>query len=100
MQARRLWITGPYDVTVQQYEVPEAPGPGQVLLEISHTLVSAGTELAIVMGTHIGFTTGASWPRYPMALGYTAAGRVLARGPAVAGVDQGDLVVAAAAHAS
>lgn len=100
MNARQLWITAPYEVAVADVIVADAPGPGQVLLAIEMTLVSAGTELAIVMGTHIGFTTGATWPRYPMALGYTACGRVLAIGPKVQGVAVGDRVLSSAPHAS
>lgn len=100
MQGRRLWITGPYAVSVQLFELPEQPPAGCVLVETEQTLVSAGTELAIVTGTHIGFTTGAAWPRYPMALGYTAVGRVLRVGSDVAGVAEGDRILAPTPHAS
>src|SRR5262245_61905746 len=98
--ARRLWITAPYTVELQEHDLPDRPGPGQALLETERTLVSAGTELAIVMGTHIGFTTGAAWPRYPMALGYTAVGRVSAVGDGVERVRVGQRVLAATPHAS
>jgi 2-desacetyl-2-hydroxyethyl bacteriochlorophyllide A dehydrogenase len=100
MRARRLWITAPYQVELQEHDLPERPGPGQARLETEQTLVSAGTELAIVMGTHIGFTTGAAWPRYPMALGYTAVGRVAAVGEGVERVRVGQRVLAATPHAS
>ena len=100
MQARRLWITDPYEVVVDTFELSDTPDPGQVLIETERTLVSAGTELAIVMGTHIGFTTGAAWPRYPMALGYTALGRVKKVGADVVGFSPGDRVLASTPHAS
>lgn len=100
MKARRLWVTGPLQVSVQSVELPDAPEPGCVLLETERTLMSAGTELAIVMGTHIGFTTGASWPKYPMELGYTAIGRVLRVGDGVTEVREGDRVLAATRHAT
>lgn len=100
MQARRLWITGPHAVSIEAFALPDRPGPDQVLLRTERTLVSAGTELAIVTGSHIGFTTGAAWPHYPMALGYTAIGRVLAVGPSVSGVREGDRVLAPTPHAS
>jgi 2-desacetyl-2-hydroxyethyl bacteriochlorophyllide A dehydrogenase len=100
MKARRLWITAPYEVTVQSFELPDSPGPGQVLVEAERSLVSAGTELAIVMGTHISFTTGGTWPRYPMVLGYASVGRVLAIGPMVQGISPGDRVISNAPHAS
>lgn len=100
MQARRLWITGPYEVSAQTFELADVPGPGQVLVEIDRSLISAGTELAIVTGTHIGFTTGATWPLYPMALGYTALGRVMRVGPGVTNLAVGDRVLSSAPHAS
>jgi 2-desacetyl-2-hydroxyethyl bacteriochlorophyllide A dehydrogenase len=100
MQARRIWATGPYRVSVAEFELADAPPSGQVLIQTERSLVSAGTELAIVMGTHIGFSTGAAWPRFPMALGYTAVGRVLATGPDVTNVSVGDRVLAATPHAS
>ncbi len=100
MRARHLWITAPYEVNVEPVELPDDVPPGHVLIETERTLVSAGTELAIVMGTHIGFTTGARWPRYPMALGYTAFGRVVRVGEGVAGMAPGDRVLAGTPHAS
>jgi hypothetical protein len=63
MHATRLWVTAPYEVTVQPFELPSTPLDGQVLIENDRSLISAGTELAIVMGTHAGFATGAAWPR-------------------------------------
>ena len=100
MNARHLWVTGRYEVELAPFELDDALAPGQVLVETERTLVSAGTELAIVMGTHIGFTTGAGWPRYPMALGYTAVGRVGAVGDAVSRFRVGDRVLAETPHAT
>ena len=100
MRARRLWITAPFEVALQEHDLPDRPGPGQALVETERTLVSAGTELAIVTGSHIGFTTGAAWPRYPMALGYPAVGRVAAVGEGVEAVRVGQRVLAGTPHAS
>jgi len=100
LKATRLWITAPFDVSPREFELADVPGPGQALIEIQRSLISAGTELAIVTGTHIGFTTGAAWPRYPMALGYTALGRVRAVGEGVAGLKEGQRVLSSAPHAS
>src|SRR5689334_21389080 len=100
MQGKQLWITGPFEVSVREFDLPETPPNGMVIVETDRTLISAGTELAIVMGTHIGFTTGAAWPRYPMALGYTAVGQVIAVGPNVTGLTVGDRVLGPTPHAS
>src|SRR5450756_601094 len=93
MQAAQLWVTAPYEVTLQALELPSAPPEGHVLIENERSLISTGTELALVMGTHIGFTSGAAWPRYPLAPGYTAAGRVLQLGAGVSGLAPGDRVL-------
>src|SRR5689334_906870 len=100
MQGKQLWITGPFEVSVREFDLPETPPNGMVIVETDRTLISAGTELAIVMGTHIGFTTGAAWPRYPMALGYTAVGRVAAVGEGVEAIRVGQRVLAPTPHAS
>jgi len=100
MHATRLWVTAPYEVTVQPFELPSTPLDGQVLIANDRSLISAGTELAIVMGTHAGFATGAAWPRYPLAPGYTAAGRVLQVGAGVTDLAPGDRVLSEAEHAS
>lgn len=100
MWGRRLWVTEPFGVSVQEFEVPDTPSEGQVLIQTERTLISSGTELAIVMGTHIGFTTGAAWPRYPMTLGYTAVGRVIGVGAGAHGVSEGTRVLVATPHAS
>jgi 2-desacetyl-2-hydroxyethyl bacteriochlorophyllide A dehydrogenase len=98
--ARQLWVTGPYEVGVREFELADEPPDDKVLIVTERSLMSAGTELAIVMGTHIGFTTGAAWPRYPMALGYTALGRVAAIGRGVSDVAVGDRILAQTPHAS
>src|SRR5215831_16948087 len=90
MRGKRLWITAPFALELQAHDLPDTPPPGQVLLESEKTLISAGTELAIVTGSHIGFTTGAAWPRYPMTLGSAAVGRVLRVGDGVAAWREGD----------
>src|SRR5450756_1911536 len=100
MQAAQLWVTAPYEVTLQALELPSAPPEGHVSIENERSLISTGTELALVMGTHIGFTSGAAWPRYPLAPGYTAAGRVLQLGAGVSGLAPGDRVLTDTPHAS
>jgi 2-desacetyl-2-hydroxyethyl bacteriochlorophyllide A dehydrogenase len=63
-------------------------------------LVSAGTEIAVYSGTHVGFATpGASYPRLPFNPGYASAGTVEAVGSAVTALRPGDRVSGNAPHA-
>lgn len=100
MKATHLWITAPFEVSPREFDLADEPGPGQALIETQRSLISAGTELAVVTGSHIGFTTGAAWPRYPMALGYAALGRVRKLGVGVSGLALGQRVLSSAPHAS
>jgi len=70
------------------------PGPGQVLIRIEKTAVSAGTEQAFFNRMS---NTGASFPSFP---GYSGAGTVVRVGRRVRGIAPGARVAAAAAHSS
>ena len=63
------------------------------------TLISAGTEIAIYSGAHIGYTIpGATYPRLPFHPGYAFAGTVEAVGSAVTAYRPGDRVGGALPH--
>jgi threonine dehydrogenase-like Zn-dependent dehydrogenase len=80
---------------------PDQLRPNDLLIRTSRTLVSAGTEIAIYSGSHIGYTIpGATYPRLPHHPGYSLAGTVLATGSAVTAYRTGDRVAASAPHAS
>jgi L-iditol 2-dehydrogenase len=74
------------EVELQEREVPD-PGPGEVRVAVSASLVSPGTERAWI--THMPNTPG----KFPFEPGYCAAGVVEAVGPGVAEPARGDRVV-------
>jgi 2-desacetyl-2-hydroxyethyl bacteriochlorophyllide A dehydrogenase len=80
-------------VEIEERELPE-PGPGELLLEAEHTLISPGTERAFLL--NLPNTSG----KYPQRPGYNFAGRVAAVGQQVEGFGSGQRVVAAAPHAA
>ena len=78
---------------VELREVPLPPlGPADVLVEVEHTTISAGTELHCLHGT---IRLGAGPIRFPFTPGYQAAGCVRAAGAAVTGIAVGDRVFSA-----
>lgn len=93
MQAQRVVVTQPNEVSIEACEV-EQPSAGQLLLKARMTLVSPGTERAFYMALP---NTNASYPLYP---GYSFIGEVLAVGEGVEGFSVGDRVACAAHHRS
>ena len=78
---------------------PDALRPQEVLYRAVCSVVSAGTELAVFSGSHIGFSTpGATYPRIPFRPGYASAGVVEAVGSAITDVRPGDRVSVSARH--
>jgi 2-desacetyl-2-hydroxyethyl bacteriochlorophyllide A dehydrogenase len=97
MQARRLVSLAPFQMGVEEFEVPEAPAPGEVLVQAAVTAVSAGTEVANYRAITRNRPPDSTRPYYP---GYSFAGRVLAVGEGVTDVAAGDRVCGMVDHAS
>jgi 2-desacetyl-2-hydroxyethyl bacteriochlorophyllide A dehydrogenase len=70
------------------------PGPGEVLVRNTRSLVSPGTERALLTDAP---NAGG---RFPMSPGYSAVGQVVAVGPNVRGLKKGDRVVSSLSHAN
>jgi len=101
MRARRIAFTGTRQAEWQEFELPEQPGPHEVLVKTIWSAVSIGTETAIYAGTHIGFRTpGSRYPKYPYLAGYAATGTVHAVGGEVSGLAPGQVVAFPGKHAT
>lgn len=91
MKRRSVRFVGPRRVSVVEEEVP-VPGPDEVLVETVASAISAGTELLFYrdeVPPHMAVdqtldSLGSGSSGYPIAYGYSAAGRVTSLG---AGVD-------------
>src|SRR5438105_11180510 len=83
MEGQRIVFVAPRQARLESFEVPR-PGPGQVLVRTTRTLVSAGTELKAYLGSEHG--AGARYPRMP---GYSHVGVVEDVGGGVASVRPG-----------
>jgi len=100
MQARRLFCTAVRQVEWETFEIPDALEPHQVVIKSACSLISAGTEIAIYSGSHIGFTipNPPEWLKCPIGMGYALAGTVQAVGSAVKEWAIGDRVLMSARH--
>ena len=100
MQARRLFCSAVREVEWRPFEVPDIPEPHHVVIKAACSLISAGTELAIYSGSHIGFTipNPPEWLKFPIGQGYAMAGTVEAVGSEVESWTVGDRVLASARH--
>lgn len=73
----------------------------EVLVENIYSLISPGTELALFMGTHVGFKDPEiTWARYPIAPGYASVGRIVDIGKSVSQFRIGEYLFHYGTHAS
>jgi 2-desacetyl-2-hydroxyethyl bacteriochlorophyllide A dehydrogenase len=79
-----LVFAGERDCRVEQLSIDEASlQPGELLVEVEVSVVSAGTEVANFTGLDPRVRIPGSWNAYPHRPGYGAVGRVVAQGPAL-----------------
>lgn len=105
MRATKLAITGIRKVEWESFEIPDTLQEDEILVKARLSLISPGTELAIFMGSHIGF----SLPHPPFSLipsnpGYALVGEVVRTGagvkmdPAMGEIRAGQRVLVEAPH--
>jgi threonine dehydrogenase-like Zn-dependent dehydrogenase len=100
-----LVFVGERDCRAEEVVIDEATlQPGQLVIELEVSVVSAGTEVANFTGLDPGTRVPGSWNAYPHRPGYGAVGRVVAIGPPLPGLATsravGDRVFAICRHAS
>ena len=88
-------MKAPFDVRIEDAPRP-TPGPGQFLVRVLVTGISAGTELMWYDGTNPGLVTGRV--AFPFQPGYEHVGIVEEVGAEVAGVKAGDRVMSFLPH--
>ena len=114
---RRLRVIDRKRVDVEAFEVAD-PGPGQVMIRVSRTQISAGSEKGYLLPLspdHASVPMDRSTESAPAnesdtipmrtvgprdTPGYTAVGRIQAAGPGVTGFREGDRVFALGRHSS
>ncbi len=85
-----LVFEGERDCRVEEVVIDESTlQPGEILVEVEMSVVSAGTEVANFTGLDPGTRVAGSWNAYPHRPGYGAVGRILAIGPPSAALDAG-----------
>ena len=101
MKAQRLVFPDKDRCVVEDFELPDAPGAGQVLIRNVVTLVSAGTELAMFTRAHRGFDEpDFGYAKYPFRPGYAAVGEVVEVGDGVESLRKGERVFHGGHHAT
>jgi len=99
MNQKRLLFPEVKQVEWEAFELPENPGPYEIIAKAQYSLVSVGTELALYTGTHIGFTLpNPPFPMMPQRPGYAFVGEVIAVGDEVENIEAGAKVMMEAPH--
>lgn len=96
----RAVVPGERQVTFEEFSIPDALEPAQVLVRLERTVISAGTETANYTGLDAGVHQPGNWNTYPWRPGYGGVGIVLRRGGAVTSLSEGQRVYGIFHHAS
>jgi L-iditol 2-dehydrogenase len=97
LQSLRLASPRIGQLVVEQYEVPDWPPAGGILVAAHVTIISAGTEIANYLGQTTERPPDRVTPYYP---GYSFAGEVLAIGDGVEWFRPGDRITGPIGHAA
>ena len=91
MKSKYIVFPDKQQVAVWEEDITD-PGEGEILCQAEKSLISIGTELNCLRGeTDLG-TNWYDWVKYPFRPGYSMVGRVIAVGPGVTCVKEGDRI--------
>ncbi|MCC6443254.1 MAG: zinc-binding alcohol dehydrogenase [Armatimonadetes bacterium] len=93
MQAKTIVFSAPWQVDFTDCQGAEVLGPQDILVDTEYTVVSAGTEMAILSGKE-------PWAALPFVPGYGSVGIVRAVGQAVEKWKPGDRIFSYSPHQS
>lgn len=89
---RKIMFMSPFQVeTVEENVMPKPLGDHEVLVKMIYSLISPGTELAILSGKE-------DWAKLPLCPGYASVSRIVECGKGVQGFQAGDVVFHYGAH--
>lgn len=98
MQAKRVRFPAIFEAEWDTFDISD-PAPHTVIARTRQSLISAGTELAIYSGSHIGYSLpNPPFPLIPHYPGYALVGDVVARGESVSDFDIGQRVFMQVGH--
>jgi|SRR5579883_1861619 len=89
MQSRNIVFTGKDQVEIATEPVHD-PRAGEVLIRARKTLISTGTESICLSRLFAPGSHWDQWVKYPFHPGYSMVGEVVAIGPGVEGIQEGD----------
>lgn len=85
---------------LEELSQPAVLGPEEILVETKATLVSVGTELVTLNGSHIGYHGPKKFMSFPQYPGYSLSGTISGVGAMVAGFKKGENVYCNSGHKS
>jgi 2-desacetyl-2-hydroxyethyl bacteriochlorophyllide A dehydrogenase len=99
VRAQRLIFPEINRTAWEDFDIPGSPAAHEVIARSITSLVSAGTELSIYTGAHMGYSLpNPPFPLMPHRPGYALVGEVMAIGSAVQGLAPGQRVLMEAGH--
>jgi len=97
VQSRNIVYTGKDQVEVWEESVRD-PGPDELLVQATKSLISTGTEIISLSRLFDPGTHWDAWIKYPFRPGYSLVGRVIAVGKHVSNVCEGQRIALRYAH--